>query len=217
MPGSKGLLLVGDKSSQLIGPQDKSTAMLFSDAGTATALEHQENAPPMWFDLCSDGKGFQSLMVEGGGGRQFFSKDSLKLTEHGKGIVRNELNLIMKGLDVFKFALKRVPPSIRQLYKESGITQDSIDYFVFHQANKLINQTLGKQLKLNKERIPSTLGRFGNASSASIPLTMVSELGEQLKRGVRTLLFCGFGVGLSWGTSILQVQDLPNIPLLELD
>ncbi len=216
MQGSKALLLVGDKSSQLVGSQDKSTAMLFSDAGTATALEYQENAPPMWFELCSDGGGYQSLMVTGGGGRQFFSEESLKITDHGKGIIRNELNLIMKGLDVFKFALKRVPPSIRQLYKESGVSQEDIDYFVFHQANKLINKTLGKQLKIAPEKMPSTLARFGNSSSASIPLTLVDQLGKTLDKETNTLLFCGFGVGLSWGTAILEVANLPNIPLLEL-
>jgi 3-oxoacyl-[acyl-carrier-protein] synthase-3 len=217
MTAGKGLLLVGDKSSQLVAEKDKSAALLFSDAGSATALECDATASPMWFDLCTDGGGASSLMVKGGAGRFPFHQGSLEETEESPGIVRNELNLIIKGLDIFKFSVTRVPVSIRNLSAAAGIPLDEISYFVLHQANKLINRTIGKKLALPKDKMPETLHELGNASSASIPVTMAAKLSDALATRKHTLLLSGFGVGLSWGTAIVHTKDLKMLPLMEIE
>lgn len=213
----KGLLLIGDKSSQLVSKKDKSTALLFSDAGSATALEYDSSANPMWFNLCTDGGGASALMVKGGAGRYPVHQGSLEEKEESPGIIRNELNLIIKGLDIFKFSVTNVPPSISNLSTASGIPVSAMDYFVLHQANKLINRTIRKKLGVPEEKMPETLKEFGNSSSASIPLTMVVKLKKILQEGQHTLLLSGFGVGLSWGTAIVQTKNLLLLPLIEIE
>lgn len=216
MKGGKGLLLVGDKSSQLVSEEDKSAALLFSDAGSATALEYDDQAPNMWFDLCTDGSGAESLMVKGGAGRHPFHSASLDKTEESPGIIRSELNLILKGLDIFKFSVLKVPPSIRNILEAASVSKENVDYFVFHQANQLINKTISKKLGIDSDKVPQTLGSLGNSSSASIPVTLSSELHTTLSRGKHRLILAGFGVGLSWGTAIIETDSLADIPLIEL-
>ncbi len=217
IPGGKGLLLVGDKSSQLVNDKDKSAALLFSDAGSATALQNDHKASPMWFDLCTDGEGAKSLMVKGGAGRHPFHPRSLDEKEETPGVIRHDLNLILKGLDIFKFSVTKIPPSVKMLCEAAGIPQEHIDYFVFHQANKLINQTLGKRLAIPLEKMPDTLNEFGNTSSASIPVTLAKKLPGILGSGQHTILLSGFGVGLSWGTAIIHTENLYICPLIELE
>lgn len=216
MPGAKGLLLIGDKSSQLVSPTDKSTALLFSDAGSATALEQSGDAPVIRCSLHSDGSGHESLMVPGGGGRQPTTAVSLSKQVLGEGIERHALHLRMNGIDIFNFAIRQVVPSIRQMLERESCAIDELDFVVFHQANRIINESMRKMLRIPAEKCPSVLPEFGNPSSASIPLTIVHELGEKLSQGRHRLLLSGFGVGLSWGTVLLEVEDLPFIPLLEL-
>lgn len=217
MPNAKGLLLVGDKSSQLVSDEDKSAALLFSDAGSATALAHEVGAPTIWFDLNTDGSGAESLIVKGGAGRNPFHSKSLEKTKASEGITRHELNLILKGLDIFKFSVTQVPPSIKKVVEEAQKELADIDYFVLHQANKLINRTIGKRLKVPSEKMPDTLAQLGNSSSASVPVTMVAQLGKKLSEGKHLLLLSGFGVGLSWGAALIEVEQLPFIPLIETE
>lgn len=122
------------------------------------------------------------------------------------GNIRSEEQGYMNGADVFNFVVREVPKDFNRLLEHSGITQESIDYFIFHQANSYINGFLAKKLKLPEEKIPSTIEKYGNTSSVSIPLTIVSELKEKLT-GDNRLLLSGFGVGLTWGTAILKVHN----------
>lgn len=216
MIAGKGLLLIGDKSSQLVNDKDKSAALLFSDAGSATALEYDGKANPMWFDLCTDGGGANSLIVKGGAGRLPFHDKSLEEKEESEGIIRNELNLILRGLDIFKFSVTKVPPSIKNLLAAASMTVDDMDYVVLHQANKLINRTIGKRIGVSEEKMPEALKQLGNCSSASIPVTIVAKLQEVMAQGSHHLLLSGFGVGLSWGTAIVQVKDLKIVSLIEM-
>ena len=86
----------------------------------------------------------------------------------------------MNGADVFNFVLREIPKDIKQILTYSDKTKEEIDYFVFHQANNYINSYIAKKLKLEKDKVPSTISKFGNTSSVSIPLTIVSELKNKL-------------------------------------
>ena len=92
---------------------------------------------------------------------------------------------------------------------------DEIDFFVFHQANKMINETIRKKLRLPAEKVPSTLRELGNTSGASIPVTMTAKLREAMNQGSQKLLLGGFGIGLSWGTCILDIEGAKMSALLE--
>src|SRR5690606_8571370 len=90
----------------------------------------------------------------------------------------------------------------------SNVSLDSIDYFIMHQANMLLNETIRKKLKIPVNKVPYSLKDYGNTSSASIPLTIVSNLKNELANGESKLLLSGFGVGLSWGSVILNTKNL---------
>ena len=122
----------------------------------------------------------------------------------------------MNGVDVFNFSLREVAPDAKQLLEYCGKQTADIDYFVFHQANLLMNESIRKKLALEPEKVPYSLKDFGNTSSASIPTTLVTQLRERLTNEKLSLLLSGFGVGLSWGTCILETDKITCLPLIEL-
>jgi len=212
----RGLLLCGDKSSLSTNPKDKSTYPLFGDAGTATMLEFDPFAEPLYFNLQSDGSGKDAIIIPGGGTRNPLNKNTLIEREVAPGIIRNERDLVLDGVEVFNFALREVKPNIEKLLSYSNQSITDFDYLVMHQANKLMNETVRKKLKFPIEKTPYSLGKFGNTSSASIPLTFVSELSSLDVRD-KMMLLSGFGVGFSWGTvSIRMGSDIVVHELSEI-
>lgn len=212
----KALLLAGDVSSIVTSREDKSTYPLFGDAGSATLLESTGTGRPWHFNLMTNGSGAEAIMVPDGLNRNGVSPDSLTMENVSEGIRRNRLNLILNGSEIFAFAIKEVPTSIQALTRQVGMTTESLDYFVMHQANMLINETIRKKLSIPDHKVPYSLDDFGNTSSASIPLTMVTRLRDKLERDTLRLLLSGFGVGLSWGNVILETSNVLCPPLLEI-
>lgn len=204
----KGLLIVGDKSSTSTTYTDKSTYPLFGDAGTATLIEHSQNKNEMHFNLQSDGSGKNAIIIEHGSCRTPFDKTLEDLVEIEPGISRAKKHLILNGMDVFNFALKEAAANITTLYEKSNKSKDNTDYFVLHQANKLINESVRKKLKIDIEKVPYSIDVFGNTSSASIPLTMCYKMEEALRTKKLSLLLSGFGVGYSWGSVILETENV---------
>ena len=123
--------------------------------------------------------------------------------------------LYMNGLDVFNFTLRVVPTSVKKSLDISGNDIDQIDYFVFHQANKFMIDFFSKKLKINSSKVPISLDKFGNVSSATIPLTIVSRLKDNLNNSKKKLLLSGFGAGLSWGTCELNFNNCLISELIE--
>ncbi len=201
----KGLILLGDRSSYK--HKDPLKDPLFSDAGTATALEYQEGAAPMYFDLNSDGSGYKAIIVPVGGHRNPFQLEHGIARKGDDGFWRSDLDLLLDGPAVISFSTQRVPPMVENLLNYAGIPKEDVDYFIFHQANRMINETIRKKLGLPEEKVPSTLREFGNTSGASLPVTVTVRLREALASGNQRLLFCGFGVGLSWGGAIVDIEN----------
>ncbi len=212
----RGLLLCGDVSTNSVNYEDKSSYPLFGDSGSATALEYDLNASPSWFNLGSDGKGHKSIMIKGGGTKHKFHENSLTVKEVSPGIKRHELNIILEGLDIFNFSIKEVPKNIKEILEYCSKDIDTIDYYLFHQANKIINETIRKKLKIAPEKVPYSLPNFGNTSSGSIPLTLQTEISKELTTSNKQLLLCGFGVGLSWGSAIVSTSHLIIPELIEI-
>lgn len=212
----RGLLLAGDVSTYSTNVNDKSSYPIFGDSGSATALEFSETGARSFFTSQSDGSGFESIIIKGGGTRNKIHENSLQDIEVEPGICRNELNLILNGIDIFKFSVKKVPNDIQQVLEFSQNDKADIDYYILHQANKIINETIRKKLKLVPEKVPYSLEKFGNTSSGSIPLTMQVSLKEQLETQKLKLLLSGFGVGLSWGSAIIETENLCIPDLIEI-
>lgn len=194
----KGLLLIGDTITKLISQDDKSTVPLFSDAGTATALEYEENAKPMFFNIKTMGKNYDSIIVRDGAAKNNFNNKT--------AIIK------MKGMEVFQFSISKVNPVIDELFNFSELKHNDIESYIFHQANQLIVDTLISKQKIDPSKAPKSLKDFGNTNGASIPLTA----SLYLKNRNGKILLCGFGVGLSVATCILEINDLVCSDLSEI-
>ncbi|RUT71916.1 ketoacyl-ACP synthase III [Flavobacterium cupreum] len=212
----KGLLLAGDTSSKLLSKSDKSTVPLFGDGGSATAFEFDENASDLLFDLGTDGSGYKTIIVNDGGSRNRINSDSLTYHTISPGIERNACQLILDGMDVFSFGISQAPKTVNKLIEKFEIDKEAIDHFVFHQANLMMNKMIVKKLKLPVEKVPYSLKEFGNTSSTTIPLTIVTALQDKLNNADQDLILCGFGVGLSWGTAKITLNNAVISDLIEL-
>ena len=213
----KGLLLVGDVSTRNTSYKDKSTFPLFGDAGTATALEYDQGAADMTFNLQTDGSGHEAIIIPDGGIRNLASAEhSFKYEEIADGIIRNKFHIALDGMAVFNFSIKEVRPNVLSLLSFLNKSVDDIDYFVMHQANRIMNETIRKQLKIDPAKYPYSIGAYGNTSSASIPLTIAAELSREVSSGSLNLLLSGFGVGLSWGSVMLKTDRVFCPEIIEL-
>lgn len=212
----KGLLLAGETTSKIVSKNDKSTLPLFGDAGSATAIEYTNNSAELLFELGSDGSGYKTIIIPDGGYRNAINSNSLDVKKIELGIERSNCDVILDGMDVFSFGISQGPKTVNNLLNRFEIDKESIDYFVFHQANMMMNKMIAKKLKIPLNKVPFSLKNFGNTSSATIPLTIVTELKEQLLSKTATVLMCGFGVGLSWGTMLAKDCMIDCLELIEL-
>ncbi len=212
------LLLAGDTISRVLSPDDKSVAMLFGDAGTASALEFDAAAAPMSFVLGTDGSGYQNLIIPAGAYRMPPTPEGFPRRLDEDGNVRSLMDLKMDGLEIFNFTLKRVPRLLHDVLELHGWTGDQVDAFLFHQANGFMLEALAKKAKIPLERVPINIGKYGNTSLCSIPLLMADDLSARLTQTAGTrLLMAAFGVGYSWAAlagafSTLKIARVISIP-----
>lgn len=208
----RGLLLTGDTTSMQTYPKDKSTHPLFGDAGTVTALEYVDGYDAMKFHFSTDGSGYEAIIIRDGGYRNFYDEHSLDVFKTADGLFRTRLHLELDGMTVFSFGISKAPQSFNLLMEHFALDRESLDYFVMHQANYFMNNKIRKKLKLPEEKVPYSMSLFGNTSSASIPLTMVTSC--SLKNKHSKIVVSGFGVGLSWGTGYFELDE--NIVISDL-
>ncbi len=218
MSGSvkRALLLNGDTSSLLNSPYDKEARPLFGDAGVATAIEYDITAPEMKFNFGTRGKDFAAILRKFGGLRFPITEESLKFKEIAEHIVRRDKDCTMDGMGVFAFGMSTAPKSVKTLCATYGIDLDGIDYFLMHQANHYMNEKIRKKLKMPVEKSPYSLGEYGNTSSASIPLTIVTQCREDFSCKSLKNLATAFGVGLAWGSVYFETDSIicPEIVLI---
>ncbi|MBC3931220.1 3-oxoacyl-ACP synthase III family protein [Undibacterium curvum] len=201
------LLLAGDTSSKLVNTEDRATALLFGDAGTATALEYNEQAQPAYYVIGTDGGGARHLMVPR-------SPVRVEQQEDARLSQLNPDYLYMDGAQVFNFTISSVPTLVKQLLSFSGQTLEGTEHFLFHQANAFMLRHIAKKLKIPADQFSLNLQRFGNTSSASIPLLLTDICRETPLR--ERVVMAGFGVGYSWAAvscdlSLMQVTDLIEV------
>lgn len=214
----RALLLIGDTAMRMGSMKDKSRVPLFGDCGTAVALEYAEGADDIIIDFHTYGKGYEALMTPHGGFRHPATPESFEYEDFGNGIVRAPIHTLINGMNVFSFAISRPPKSIEQFMADYQIDRNTdIDYFLIHQANKMIVDRIVKKLKLPAEKVPYNLEEFGNLGGASIPSLMVTRIREQLISDKETTLLCSsFGLGLTWGTMKVKCHNMviPQVQML---
>ena len=202
----RALVLVGDTAMRMGSPKDKSRMPLFGDCGTALALEYDSTAADIIIDFNTIGSGYKALMTPHGGYRYPITKESFEYEDFGNGIVRAPKDALINGMDVFSFAITKPAISLKKMLDDLGIDKDNdVDYYLIHQANKLIVERIVKKLKLPVDKVPYNLQKFGNLGGASLLMLMVSEIADELQSRPLTLVCSSFGLGLTWGTMMIKV------------
>lgn len=206
------LLLDGEAFSKIVNPRDKVNVPLYGDAGTATLVEKGDFGEST-FILHTDGAGEDAVKIPAGM-RNTVTAASLDDTEREDGNFRSDIQVYMDGMEVFNFAIRVVPKGVKELLNITGDEISGIDWLVFHQSNRFMTDFFVKKLKIDDAKVPYCIDRFGNTSSASVPLTIVSELREKLMKP-SSVVMCGFGAGLSWATAKVPFKDCHISGLVE--
>ncbi len=204
------LLVDGDNITSQQYPQDRESRPLFGDAGSATALEYDVNASPMYFNIGSNSKDGGSLIRKKGGYRQ---PHTLETYQRELDMLSGEISVedvddTMDGMSVFSFGITMPPKSIKQLCEKYDFDIQSIDKLVLHQANKFMVNKIAKKLKVDMGKVPSCLKDYGNTTSTSIPLTIVTQCNDEYANKKLTTVSCGFGTGLSWASVYFETDKI---------
>lgn len=212
----RGLLICAETNTKNRNMNDRSVRPLFGDAATVTALEYDTAADPMNFLLRVDGKGWQAVHMPYGGLRNPTTPECLEEKEIEPGVFRKGTDMVVNGMDVFSFAIKQPPQALKDLVAHFSIDISDVDWLLLHQANRFINEKIRRSLKLPPEKTPYAMYDFGNVTNASIPLVMVTQIGDALRAKSNHCLACGFGVGLAWGAMEFHASGVKVSELLEV-
>jgi len=189
-----GLIICSDTYTKYINKNDRISRPIFSDGAAAILVQHSKKKCLVSYDFGTDGSGFDKLIVKDGGARN----PILRIPDS------NKPTLEMSGSDVFLFAIREAPNSVHNLLRMNNLSIDEVDLFIFHQASKVVIDSLCEKLKINSEKVFNNYDQIGNTVSATIPIAIRDADNEKkLKRG-DLLMVVGFGVGLSWGSALLR-------------
>jgi 3-oxoacyl-[acyl-carrier-protein] synthase-3 len=196
----RALVVGGDVLSKLMNFADRSTCVLFGDGAGAVVVERVATGGFLGFELGADGGGGKDLHLPAGGSRQPTTAETVASGAH---YVR------MNGREVFKFATRVLVSSARAVLEQCDLSIDDVDVYVPHQANvRIIDHAVAK-LGIPKEKVIVNVDRYGNTSSASIPLALADAIrGGMVHRG-DTVLMTGMGAGLTWGSAVMRWTDAP--------
>ena len=196
------LLITAETYTKYLHPKDKSNRTIFGDAATATLISTDGFAEIGDFSPGTDGKGANTLIVRTGAMRNREPENDLIFDRNG--FLHSSDYLFMNGRRIFNFTVDTVPKLVGDVLKNNGLSQDSIDLFVFHQANKFIINHLRKQLDIESEKFFMYMENTGNTVSSTIPIALYEAQRQGVLKG--NVLLAGFGVGYSWGATVLKIK-----------
>lgn len=194
------LLITAEAYNKHIHPRDKGNRTIFGDAATATLISTDGFAEIGDFVLGTDGSGAENLIVRTGG--MAFPEKANDLTFDENGNPRSSDYLYMNGAEIFNFTLRVVPKMVRQTLEKNNLSSEDIDLYVFHQANNFMLSHLRKKLKISEDKFFINMAEVGNTVSSTIPIALKDAQNEGILKG--NILIAGFGVGLSWGATVLH-------------
>lgn len=202
---SKILMIMAETYTRHIHPLDKSTRTIFGDGAAATLLDRDDAARIGKFVLGTDGSGGPNLIVPAGGMARPRSAETSKEEPDEGGNIRSLDNLYMNGPEIFSFTLRAVPEMVREALEKNNLAGEEIDFYVFHQANRFILENLRDRLEIPEERFCIDVEETGNTVSATIPIALRNALDKgHIGEGSKVLI-AGFGVGYSWGATVLRM------------
>lgn len=196
------LLLTGETYSKYLHPKDKGNRTIFGDAGSATLISTEGFAEIGNFSLGTDGKGAENLIVKTGGLRCKSPMNDLTFDE--KANPTSSDYLYMNGSEIFNFTIEAVPELVKNTLLKNKLTNDEIEGFVFHQANKFMLNFLRKKLKIKEEKFHYYMSEVGNTVSSTVPIVLYEKLKNGELHG--NILLGGFGVGYSWGGCVINIK-----------
>lgn len=196
------LLLTGETYSKYLHPKDKGNRTIFGDAGSATLISTEGFAEIGNFSLGTDGKGAENLIVKTGGLRCKSPMNDLTFDE--KANPTSSDYLYMNGSEIFNFTIEAVPELVKNTLLKNRLTNDEIEGFVFHQANKFMLNFLRKKLKIKEEKFHYYMSEVGNTVSSTVPIVLYEKLKNRELHG--NILLGGFGVGYSWGGCVINIK-----------
>lgn len=195
------LVVTCDPYSRIIAPSDKATNTVFGDAATASLLSRQGRGGQLgWTDFGTDGEGASSLEIRAGGAARPLVG---VIQPEPPTLEADDLRLRMDGREVFNFVQSRIPVSIENCLKNNSLSRESVDFYALHQGSKYMLDALVRRSNIPFEKIVFNMDKYGNTVSSSIPL-LLEGLVQSDNRTGKTVLISGFGVGLSWATSVLR-------------
>ena len=200
------LLLTSSTLTRKLHPKDENLRYLFGDAACTTLISAGNSESEIHqFSFGTDGQSADKIMVKDGGSRNPITNESFHEIINEYGNITSNAFMDMKGVAVFSFSIKTVPNLINDLLKKHNKTIDEIDLFIFHQANLFIIDTIRKKLNLSEEKVFNYMENVGNTVSSSIPITLYEAIECGRAKKGDTILLAGFGVGLSWGATIITL------------
>lgn len=211
----KALLITGDTASKSVFPTDRSSIMLFGEAGAALLLEKTDESTPITAILKSDGNGYRYMIVPGGGYRYLNPPETVFDCKDGNK--RTLYNSFIQGTAVFTFTIFDVPQLIKEFLSLTDTTIESYDAFAFHQANLYILKQIAKKVGIPMDKMPLSLHKFGNTSGASPLISLIENYANREENKSINTLFCGFGIGVSLGAFSAQVETQYIYPIIEDD
>lgn len=210
------LLFVGDTAGKSVCPTDRSSVMLFGEAGAVMLLEKTDNENDQIKALVrSDGSGFRYMIVPGGGYRNLHASEERVMCEDGNE--RSLMNSFIQGTSVFTFTIFDVPRLVKDFFAKTETTPDDYDCFGFHQANLYILRQIAKKVKIPFEKMPITLDRYGNTSGASAIVSLCDRYGNDNESKNIKVMACGFGIGISLGATSFEINTDDILPIYEDD
>lgn len=202
------LLLTSDTITRSVHPMDKSNQAIFGDGAAATLISATSGDYTAPIGNCifgTDGSGYQEIIIRNGGARFPIPEYPSEDYEDSFGNIRNDACFYMNGAAIFSFSTRILPEVLSRTLSTNQLNADDIDFFIFHQANRIILETLFKKNKIPPEKTIIHLDKCGNTVSSTIPIAIYHALKEgKVKKGDRILL-AGFGVGLSWAGTVIEL------------
>ena len=198
------LLITSETYSKHIHTKDRSSLSIFGDGAAAIIITKSEKEQLFDFVLGTDGKGYKNLIVPNGGMRCRYQENAEEKVDQS-GSIRTDNNLFMNGPEIFNFTIKKVPAVVSNVLEKNNLNLNNIDFVIFHQANSYILEHLRKKIKIPKEKFYINLENTGNTVSATIPIGLKDCLDKKLINKGELILLVGFGVGYSWGGTIIEI------------
>ena len=192
----ENVLVIGSETlSKITDWEDRSTCVLFGDGAGAAVLQPAENGGFLSFEMGADGSGHECLQVPAGGSAQPPSSETIEQNKHF---------IKMAGNQVFKFAVKTMATASQKVIEEADLKADDIDLFIPHQANTRIIEAAARRLQLESERVFVNLPRYGNTSSASVPIALKEACEEGFVSTGDYIVLVAFGAGLTWAATVIE-------------